>query len=156
MRAYIFLSIEHRDFSRHFASGAAIKADSRFKTLTHYCHVAATLRNASHDETSNRWNSTRRNRDDSHSHDHRRERRNTHAYAHAHAYMHIPCSVLTLLGSTAAFAMLERKSWLTRELCEVPLSLDTLELSYSTSETSSFILPFTPQIRSKSENRSTS
>lgn len=35
----------------------------------------------------------------------------------------------TLLGNIDEFVMLERKSWLTRELCDVPLSLDTLELS---------------------------
>lgn len=37
--------------------------------------------------------------------------------------------VFSLLGSMVEFAMLARKSWLTRELCDVPLSLDTLELS---------------------------
>lgn len=37
-------------------------------------------------------------------------------------------------------AIVERKSLLTLELCEAPLSLDTLELSYKTSDTSSFMV----------------
>lgn len=47
--------------------------------------------------------------------------------------------VLTLLG-IVALAIFERKSWLAWELSDVPLSLDTLELSYITSDTSSFII----------------
>lgn len=124
--------------SVHFAPGAVIAA----LTLTHYCHAARRYVTRSRDDTSiigiqrdvialcSRQSSAA-----SYLHQRERKKKTTCIYS-----MH---SLLTLLGSTAAFAMLERKSWLTRELCEVPLSLDTLELSYSTSETSSFILPFT-------------